>query len=285
MLWPVSLSSADQHGVDQGWHANLSLAFSRRGERTDLRFKHEGPLRIQKPLYPEGPRCCHAVVVHPPGGIAGGDCLFMDISVAQSAHALVTTPSAAKWYGSFDQAQASQFIKIEIDGKFEWLPSETIVFDHASVASDISIAAGPAAQMLGWDLLIFGRHGSGERFASGAFEQTLQLTLGTETIWIDRLYLTGSDPLFDSPIGLSGHNAMATCWLLAPSDSPWDDEKLDAIRQGCGQIAWTRLHPRLLVGRQLGCPIQMQQRLKLAWRMVRQTYWDLGADDLRLWAT
>lgn len=285
MLWPVSLSPDAHWAIGQGWQASLSLSFSRRGDRTDLRFVHEGPLRIQKPLYPEGSRCCHAVIVHPPGGIAGGDRLTMDIRVAKDAHALVTTPSAAKWYGSLDQQSAGQVINIEVDGCLEWLPAETIVFDKAVVASDVSIQAGPDAQMLGWDLLIFGRHGSGERFVSGAFEQTLSLSLEGETIWIDRLCLAGSDPLFDSPVGLSGNNAMATCWMLSPACSPWEDEMLDEIRQGCADIAWTRLHPRLLVGRQLGCPLQMHERLKVAWRLARQRYWGLAAPELRLWAT
>lgn len=285
MLWPVS-SSASAHWVDsKGWQARLSLLFSRRGERTDLRFQHEGPLRIQKPLYPEGGVCCHAVIVHPPGGIAGGDCLNMDIQVSHDTHALVTTPSATKWYGSFEQARASQAIAIELDGRLEWMPAETIVFDRAAVVSDISVHAGSGAQMLGWDLLIFGRHGSGEQFVSGCFEQTLKVILDGHTIWIDRLCLAGSDPLFDSPVGLSGHNAMATCWLLAEACSPWDDERLDGVRHACAEIAWTRLHPRLLVGRQMGCPIQMQQQLKLAWRFVRQKCWGLPAPDLRLWAT
>ena len=58
----------------QGWHAALSLAYARRGERSVLvRRSHVGPLVVQRPLYPEGDTVCHTVLVHPPAGIAGGD--------------------------------------------------------------------------------------------------------------------------------------------------------------------------------------------------------------------
>jgi urease accessory protein len=60
------------------WKAQLSLRFAFRDGRTLLAGKHsQGPLVVQKPLYPDGPALCHAIVVHPPGGIAGGD----DLSV------------------------------------------------------------------------------------------------------------------------------------------------------------------------------------------------------------
>lgn len=285
MLAPLISTDSTNSANAVGWNASLNLVFDRRSDCTDLRFKHEGPLRIQKPLYPDGPECCHAVVIHPPGGIAGGDVLQIDVSVASEAHAVISTPSAAKWYGSFDQKRASQRIEIDLYGCLEWLPSETIVFDRADVESVMTIGARDEARMIGWDLLIFGRQGSGERFESGCFDQTLKVTLGDETVWIDRLRLGGSDPLFESPIGLGGNYALATCWVIAPESEPWSEDRLDSIRSTCGSIAWTRLHPRLLIGRQVGCPIQMHRRMQQAWRFIKQSYWKLPANDLRLWAT
>ncbi len=285
VLAPLSSPVSSSAVVQPGWQARLNLGFSRRHGGTDLRFRHEGPLRIQKPLYPDGRHCCHAVVVHPPGGIAAGDCLEMDISVASDAHALITTPSATKWYGAFADNPAKQRIDVDLDGILEWLPSETIVFNQAQVESLITIRAGAAASMFGWDLLIFGRHASGERFDSGRFNQTLKITFGHELVWIDRLQLMGADPLFMSPIGLGGSHTLATCWAIAPEHQHWHDSMMEVIRQGCAGVAWTRLHPRLIVGRQVGCPLQLQTTMQQAWRFLKQTCWNMPAAELRLWAT
>lgn len=285
MLAPLLSDEPVAGGLESGWIARLALDFIFARGATALRFRHEGPLRIQKPLYPDGPHCCHAVVVHPPGGIAGGDQLSIDIAVPNPAHALVTTPSATKWYGTFGGCCATQHVQIDLDGRLEWLPSETIVFDRAQVVSKISISASQTGTMLGWDLLVFGRHGSGERFDVGCFDQTLKVQFDDRLVWIDRLRLCGGDDLFESPIGLGGQHALSTFWAIAPADQTWTDQHLADLRQAVSGIAWTLLHPRLLVGRQVGDPNVMRVRLQSAWAWIKRECWVLPANELRLWAT
>ena len=76
------------------WHAALQLDYQRNMERTDVVHTHDGPLRVLKSLYPEGPEICHTVLIHPPGGLVGGDLIDIRLTANPYAHALVTTPGA-----------------------------------------------------------------------------------------------------------------------------------------------------------------------------------------------
>ncbi len=288
----TSVCTSLQPSVADGWHAHLDLKFSPRESvqpellQTILRHRHSGPLRIQKALYPEGPACCHAVLVHPPGGIACGDHLQIDATVKERARALVMTPAATKWYGAFqDEGRASQQIRLEVDGTLEWLPAETIVFDHARVRSQLHIRVGTQGRMFGWDQLIFGRQASDEFFCQGLFDQRVELYLNDELVWIDRLRIYGSDPLFESALGLAGQGGCATAWAVAPASAPFEDALLDALREEMPVIAVTRLHPRLLVMRALGDAITLRNGLQRLWQWFRAHWLCFPVHVPRLWAT
>src|SRR5262245_51635908 len=150
--------------VGTSWKASLGLRFSfSAGKTTLVEKKSEGPLVVQKPLYPEGPAVCHAIVVHPPGGIAGGDELALDVDAGDGASARLTRPGAAKWYRTRGPV-AKQQLAFRVAGSLEWLPRETIVFDGASAELDCGVELGADAAFVGWEVLCLGRRGSGERF-------------------------------------------------------------------------------------------------------------------------
>ncbi len=295
----------DPHQSSGRWNARLELDFNiassmsiaERVEndaqsivKTRLGFKHFGPLRIQKALYPEGPSPCHAIIVHPPGGIAGGDRLEVLVHSRAHSHGLVTNPSATKWYGTDSVIAASQLIDIELEGKFEWLPQESIVFNHARVRSDINVRVASQGAMIGWDHLIFGRHAAGETFDAGNFNQTLSIEMAGREIWRDKLVLRGGDPLFASPIGLRGHHALATVWAILPDAHVWDEQTIQSLRDqtslwGEHSMTWTVLHPRLLVGRVLANPLHLKAILHQAWEFLRPHVLARLAVAPRLWAT
>src|SRR3954449_8152395 len=95
------------------WHARLHLDYRQESARTVARFRHDGPLRILQSLYPEGDGICHNVLVHPPGGLVGGDTLEVSVTAAADSHGLLTTPGASRFYRS-EAGAAVQDVRLQL---------------------------------------------------------------------------------------------------------------------------------------------------------------------------
>lgn len=91
------------------------------------RHEHNGPLRILQSLYPEGDAVCHNVLVHPPGGLVGGDTLNLQITAGGASHGLITTHGATRFYRSNGElALQRTHITLAGQARLEWLPLEAI---------------------------------------------------------------------------------------------------------------------------------------------------------------
>jgi urease accessory protein len=216
-----------------GWRASLQLRCERAAEKSVLtRRAHCGPLRLLKPLYPEGDGVCHAVIVHPPGGIVSGDELDIDITVADRGHLLVTTPGAQKWYRSSGQsAFANTVARVGTGSALEWLPQESMLFDGANVSQRLSVQVHENARFFGWEILCLGRATRDERFTQGLFRQHLKISRVDTLIWSEHTLLRGNDPLLNSPLGFAGNTVMATAWLVcSAAESTADVEQLAIVR-------------------------------------------------------
>jgi urease accessory protein len=202
--------------VAASWKASLSLAFERDGEKTILAERRaDGPLVVQKPLYPEGPDVCQAIVVHPPAGIAGGDELVLDARTGKDAHAQLTTPGAGKFYRSAGP-WARQALRFEVDGSLEWLPRETIVYDGALAGLECEVRLGEGARYIGWEIVCLGRTGSGERFERGRLKLQNRVYAQDRLVWFERGTLEGGGGALHSPAGLAGRSVFGTMVASAP---------------------------------------------------------------------
>ncbi|HSV71114.1 MAG TPA: urease accessory protein UreD [Methylibium sp.] len=275
------------------WHAALDLRYRRDGDRTLLAHRHDGPLRVLKSLYPESPAICHDVLVHPPGGIVGGDALAIDLRVAATAHALVTTPGATRFYRSAG-ATASQTLdaRIEPGARLEWLPLETICHSGSQVENRLRFELAPGAEMMGWDLLALGLPASGAPFEAGRVDQTIELP----GLWLERSRIDAVDDrrLLASPLGWGGDRLLATLWFATGTAMarPRIDALLDtarglaadhalAHRSGC-----TSPDARLVVLRALAPHTEPARTLLTAvWRAWRELAWDLAPCAPRVWQT
>ncbi len=279
---------------DSLWYAKLELGFKVQADRTVLSHrKHYGPVRVQKMLWPERTGICHAIIVHPPAGIAGGDHLTFDIHVGASAHALVTTPGAGKWYRT-NAKQAFQhiFINVENDAVFEWLPQETMLFDGANARSETIIQLDSQASFIGWDMLVIGRQAREEKFQTGAYKNQFQLKRNKQLLVADTLHFKGNDRWLSSSLGMNHHAVMGSFWAVAPEkfrSSFFLEQHIDLIRELIMRMnlpVTLTLLGDVVCARYLGDDVRHCHDAFAAIRAKLRRFWfDLDEEFPRIWRT
>ncbi len=281
----------------RAWSASLSLRFERDGARSLLADnRHDGPLRVQKALYPEGERICHAVIVHPPGGVAGGDRLAINIGLTAGASAFVTTPGATKWYRARDPAihgtsRARQSLDFRLDAgaTLEWLPQESIVFDAAEVDMDSRIDLAAGACYAGWEVLCLGRAASGETFDTGSIRQRVSIRHQGTLIWNEAGTLPAGGDAMRSLVGWQGATVCATLIIAGHTLDNAGLEALRAVLEAARlpgeRVAVSRL-PLVVVTRYLGNSSERARALLTAlWQQLRPAAIGAPPHSPRIWQT
>lgn len=274
------------------WHAKLQLDYQRDTARTLARFRHDGPLRILQSLYPEGDAICHNVLVHPPGGLVGGDTLDMAIQVGANAHGLVTTPGATRFYRSDGELTTQRAgLSLAEGARLEWLPLEAIAYSGCLASNELRATLAPGAELMAWDVTAFGLPAADQPFARGQFAQHLEIP----GLWLERGRVDAADSLLlDSPLGLAGHRCMAT--LLFASGSALGRERralaLDSARALIEPHALattagaTSPVAQVVVVRVLAPLVEpAMDLLRGIWRTWRREMWNLPSETPRIWST
>ena len=266
------------------WHAELELGYGRDGETTRPTLRrHKGPLRVQKHLYGEGPEVCQHIIVHPPGGIAGGDRLDIAATVGASAWAQLTSPGAAKWYRAKGPAYQRLELKVRAGATLEWLPQETIVYCGAQAELSTRIELEGDARLCYWDMVALGRPASGERFNTGHFQAHLDIRRDGQLLWHERQRICGDDGLLDSPIGLAGQPVFATLLISGEIDADLLERCRmipSLVRGDLSQL------PGLLVARCLASEaLHARAWLIDLWRLLRPVLLGRAAVPPRIWST
>jgi urease accessory protein len=274
-----------------GWRARLELGFERREARSVLATRrHDGPLVVQKPLYPEGDAVCHVLVIHPPNGIAGGDDLGIRATLAEDAGAVLATPGAGKWYRSNrDEAVQDIAFSLASGARLEWLPQETILYDGARADMRFQIDLAANACYLGWEILCLGHRGPERRWLSGTARTTTRVLREGRALFSERGRWGADDPLLASPVGMGGKEVCAT-FIGVPAQ---EGTILDAgVLAACRDILPTEgeggitAMPGLVVARYLGRSTESAKNYFIELRRwLRPAIIGRDATDLRIWRT
>lgn len=270
------------------WAARLELRYEHEGGVTRLtRRQHVGPLMVQKPFYPEGRDVCHSLLLHPPGGIAGGDRLEIELTLGARARVLVTTPGATKWYRSGGPvAQQCTTLAVRPGGSLEWLPQENIVFDRAQARMLTRVDLAEGACYIGWDITRLGRTASGERFDAGELRSRTEVQQAGRRLWGDYAQIEGGAGLLRSPAGLAGRPVMGTLLAAGPGAERGLLDRCRAVSSHGDSHCGVTALPGILVARYLGASAEAARSYFVAlWRLVRPALLGREVSVPRIWST
>ena len=274
------------------WHAQLDIAYSQEQQRTVARHSHTGPLRVLQSLYPEGDAICHNVLVHPPGGLVGGDTLDITVAASGSAHGLITTPGATRFYRSSGElALQRTHITLADHARLEWLPLEALAYNQCQAENHLTLELAPQAECIGWDVTAFGLPSASLPFEQGSFLQHIEVP----GVWLERGRIDATDVrLMNGPLGLAGQRCMASLFFVTgvPLERNRREAGLEVARQVvsahplCSMAGVTCPNPQVMVLRVLSPLVEpAMQLLRQVWLVWRAHFWQLPAVSPRIWST
>ena len=261
------------------WLAALTLDYQRKADRTDVAHSHNGPLRVLKSLYPEGPAICHTVLIHPPSGLVGGDRINIRLTVQPRAHALVTTPGATRFYRT-EKGLASQEVVASVahDARLEWLPLETIAYNNCQGLNKVCFDIEPGGELIAWDITALGLPTASLPFEQGQLQQHMEI----KNTWLERGLLDASDQrLMSGPLGLANHRCTANLVFATGTNMTRDKRNLALslareVVSAHTEVVFagvTSPHPRVVVMRALSPLVEPTQIL-----------WEIKKTPPRIWS-
>ena len=273
-------------GYGSGWTAALDLQFERAKDRSIVsRCRHNGPLRVQKPFYPED-GVCHVYLLHPPGGVVGGDELSVSVSAGKGSAALITTPGATRVYRSAGPLSTIKYqLNVEAGASLEWLPQDSILYGGSRLSQEMEVRVASGSRFCGWDITSMGRPASGDHYSTGEFDQGFQLYVDSLPVLMERQRWQAGQEVLEASWGLSGYPVLGTFYGF-----PADDDILSHLRLrlediSAGEMAVTLVDEVLVVRALADDAVALRQVFADIWLSVREMINGFPPGFPRIWAT
>ncbi|MBJ78896.1 MAG: urease accessory protein UreD [Nitrospinaceae bacterium] len=274
--------------LDAEWRARLDLKFSKSNNKTILSHrKHYGPLQVQKPFYPELNGACHVYILHPPGGVVGGDRLNICVDVNSNAHALITTPAAGKFYRSAGPvARQEQIIKVASKGTLEWFPSENIIFSGARTQIQTKIELSHDSYFMGWEISCLGRPASDEYFSKGELDQRFEVWRDGRPLRVERLWLKGDDPVLNEKWGLHGFPVIGSMVCVTDKTGLVESLRKKTNSSNDQELFSATQTDGIIICSFLGNSVERARSYFIdVWKILRQQVIGREAVEPRIWKT
>ena len=193
------------------------------------------------------------VMLNTGGGVAGGDRLDLAFGVGQGGQATIAAQAAERFYRALAADAPSRVrtrLTVEAGAALEWLPQETILFDHCALDRRLEVDLAPDARFLGVETIVFGRTAMGESVRQGWLRDLIRVRQGGALLLHDAIRLDGAiDAAMQRRAVGGGARVVSTMVYVAPDAV----EKRDAVRDALGSAeAGASVWNGMLVARVLG---------------------------------
>ncbi len=271
---------------EDSWHGRLNLRIINKDGRSVVdKSSQSGPLTIQHPFYPESDEVCHIYLLHPPGGVVGGDVLDLDVTLDQSGAALLTTPGATKFYRSAGpRAVQNQTFTVCSESSLEWLPQETIYFPNANAGLHTRINLEDSGRYLGWDIHCLGLPVNNEDFDDGQAHVGFSIYRNGKSVVLEKVIVDKAKSRYQSAF-LQNNPVFATLTATGADQSLLDclREKIAPASRGCWAAS---LIDDIVLVRYVGASTSEVRKIFVdCWHLIRPHTLKKEAVLPRIWAT
>ncbi|WP_368184322.1 urease accessory protein UreD [Aestuariibius sp. HNIBRBA575] len=210
--------SAPPPAAPQRSIGNASVQMGRVNGQARLRDLHQSGsakaiLPHQHKPPPTGPE---VVFLNTSGGLTGGDHLTYALKTGADVRVTATTQTAERAYRSLHgAAQMDVSLRVDDGGHLDWLPQETILFNHANLKRKTRIDLFGTATCLCVETIILGRFAMGESLTHLSLLDQREIWRDNRPILLDPLRITGAT-LTAGPAALGAARAMASVAMITP---------------------------------------------------------------------
>lgn len=216
-----------QRSAHQRAQGELRVSLVRRGAATVLAdLRQQGCMKAR---FPRPTGWMETITLNTSGGVAGGDRLSTTLDIGPRAQASFAAQAAERFYRALPDdppAHIRTSITLAEGAAAEWLPQDSILFDHCALDRELDIDLAADAAFLGLESIVFGRAAMGETIADARLRDTIRIRRAGRLILHDAIRLDGPAAILAAKSAANANRAIATLVYVAPDAAA----RLDALR-------------------------------------------------------
>jgi urease accessory protein len=274
---PLAVEPHGDGANRQRARAEARASFARVGARTEPeRLFETGGLRWR---FPRSSSPCEVAIVNTGGGVAGGDCYSVSLTLSEGAEVEATTPSAERIYRSDGPAAAITTRLTLLPGaRLFWLPQETLLFEGARLERRLDVETSGEAEFLVAETLVFGRLAMGETRIDARVRDSWRVRRDGQLVFADETRIDHAGATLDRKAVGAGARALSTIVASSPNiEARLPDLRAALEGAGSGVESGASAFDGLIVARLLAASFD-QLRMGLVASIVA-----LGGRKPRLW--